>query len=463
LVPDRKKRSDFSVIFTVFSLVFQGFAIQPAPAAQAVNVQYIHDYIQQKHGVTVPIKASNPLQIANVKYLLCAVDRGNEIMNGVATNYCNHALATQQVVDTVATIDAVNRLMKRAVFSVTLTGTDAFSFQISASGTFSVDWGDGTTVETITKSDTTDTLYSHTYASIGNYTVQFAGTATGYSSDETTPAISFYNSTNRAKMTQIAGSLGAIFPTIGTISPRFVRTFSGCTGLTSIPSGLFSGINGAPVGRMFYSTFSGCTGLTGAIPAGLFGTLNGAPAQYMFYSTFYGCTGLTGTIPAGLFGTLNGAPAANMFDRTFARCSSLTGAIPAGLFSGISGAPAQQMFYQTFYGCTGLTGIIPAGLFGTLNGAPAQYMFYSTFYGCTGLTGIADGIWNISGVTNADATSVFGNMFMDCNKITSASPNIAPGSSVRLYTKFTAITSPGAPFSGCTSMSDYASMPDGWK
>jgi hypothetical protein len=114
LIPDRKKRSYFSVSFIVFSLIFQGFAVQPAPAAQAVNVQYIHDYIQQKHGITVPINASNPLQIANVKYLLCAVDRGNEIYTGgmATTDYCNHTLATQQVVDTVATIDAVNRLIK---------------------------------------------------------------------------------------------------------------------------------------------------------------------------------------------------------------------------------------------------------------------------------------------------------------------------------------------------------------
>jgi hypothetical protein len=93
-------------------LVFQGFAIQPAPAAQAVNVQYIHDYIQQKHGVTVPIKTTTPLQIANVKYLLCAVDKTNALCGGATTSYCTHALATQQVVDTVATIDAVNRLVQ---------------------------------------------------------------------------------------------------------------------------------------------------------------------------------------------------------------------------------------------------------------------------------------------------------------------------------------------------------------
>jgi hypothetical protein len=100
-------------------LVFQGFAIQPAPAAQAVNVKYIHDYIQQKHGVTVQINASNPLQIANVKYLLCAVDKTNSLCSTTTTNYCNHELATQQVVDTVATIDAVDRLIQCGIASAT--------------------------------------------------------------------------------------------------------------------------------------------------------------------------------------------------------------------------------------------------------------------------------------------------------------------------------------------------------
>jgi hypothetical protein len=96
----------------IFSLVFLGFAIQSAPAAQAVNVQYIHDYIYKVHGVTVPIKTTTPLQIANVKYLLCAVDKTNSLCGGATTSYCTHALATTQVVDTVATIDAVNRLVK---------------------------------------------------------------------------------------------------------------------------------------------------------------------------------------------------------------------------------------------------------------------------------------------------------------------------------------------------------------
>lgn len=81
-------------------------------AAQVANIQYIHNYITKKHGITVPIKSSIPTQIANVKYLLCAVDAANLALNGSATtSYCTHALATQQVVDTSAVIDAVDRLV----------------------------------------------------------------------------------------------------------------------------------------------------------------------------------------------------------------------------------------------------------------------------------------------------------------------------------------------------------------
>lgn len=84
-----------------------------AYSAQIVNVKYIHDYISKKHGISLPINASNNLQVANVKYLLCAVDAANSVYTGgkVKTSYCTNALATEQAVDTAATIDAVDRLI----------------------------------------------------------------------------------------------------------------------------------------------------------------------------------------------------------------------------------------------------------------------------------------------------------------------------------------------------------------
>ena len=166
------------------------------------------------------------------------------------------------------------------------------SLSRSAAGDFTIDWGDGN-VEKVTKSDTTNTTYSHTYDSAGEYTIGIGGEATAYDSDMFTAAISFSLNDNTAG---ISGSLGAIFGTLsdGT-NPRFYQTFFSNTNLTGeIPADLFAGISGAPASYMFRSTFNGCSGLTGEIPLGLFGNLTNRPQTSMFSSTFYNCSGLTG-------------------------------------------------------------------------------------------------------------------------------------------------------------------------
>ena len=125
-----------------------------AHAAQIVNVDYVHKLIAQKWDVSVPIKADSPMQVANMKYLLTAVDVANEILNGEkTTDYGNTEFATLQVADTVATIQAVDTLVRKEIeykFFLTTTSTNSFSFSISAAGEFVIDWGDGT-VETKTK------------------------------------------------------------------------------------------------------------------------------------------------------------------------------------------------------------------------------------------------------------------------------------------------------------------------
>jgi hypothetical protein len=324
--------------------------------------------------------------------------------------------------------------MKRTVFSVTLTGTDAFSFYMSASGIFTVDWGDGTSPQTITKPSVQDTNYSHSYSSTGNYVVRFSGVATGYSGGTDVPAITFRLSANKAKMTQIAGSLGAIFPTINGISPRFNSTFIECTGLTSLPETLFAGIT--------------------------------KPISYMFYQTFYGCSGLT-SLPAGLFSGITGAPVPYMFTSTFAVCSGLT-SLPSGLFATINGAPAAWMFQDTFAACSGLTGLLPNNLFGTYTGAPAERMFGGTFYRA-GISGANNGIWNLTGVSNTFAYLMFGLTFSECPNYTGASPTIAAGSSVKLWTHFSNYPgtdgdslSNGA-FRWTSKPSDVSAIPTGWK
>ena len=305
----------------------------------------------------------------------------------------------------------------------TITTTDmadntSFYVGISAAGTFYIDWGDGK-IQKITQSSTNSGVssYSHTYATGGVKTINFAGLATGYyrynSISTSYSPISFYNNTNIARL---AGSLGAIFPTLSgtssyTTNPRFLYTFSGCTNLTEIPATLFSGVT-RPYNYTFYGTFQNCTGLT-SIPATLFSNIQGAPAEYMFYQTFSGCTGLT-SIPVGLFSTIQGAPAQSMFYGTFSGCTGLT-SLPTGLFSGISGAPAGSMFRQTFENCSGLTGSIPSRFFGNLSGTLINnyYYFNQTFNGCTNLSGYVPtdlfaGLSYASSSTNNILNNVFG-------------------------------------------------------
>jgi hypothetical protein len=294
---------------------------------------------------------------------------------------------------------------KTFVMTIKTPADKTFSFQISASGNYKVDWGDGTAVEKITKSDTVLTKYSHTYPAVStNYTAKLSGLATGYNSDSYTPAITFYSANPQANLTGIAGNLGYIFPVVDnsktTGKPRFYSSFSGCKKITgSIPENLFAGINGAPAQNMFQSTFNGCTGLTGAIPGNLFAGIIGTTADSMFYGTFSGCTGLT----------------------------SISGA----LFSGISGAPALNMFSSTFYSCTGLTNI-PIGLFGNVSGTAQWGMFEGTFQVCTSLTGQSA---------------------------------LMPDGTTHLYEKWSSATTSnvGGMYWNTTGLADYASIPAAWK
>ncbi|MBD5400772.1 hypothetical protein HDR61_03450, partial [bacterium] len=306
-------------------------------------------------------------------------------------------------------------------FVTTTPDTSEFSFDISAKGTFYINWGDGN-IDEITRTNIDRETYSHTYASAGEHTIGVGGKATGYDVNGSYSAvISFHDNLNIAG---IDGSLGAVFPTLGYgRQPIFYRTFFGCANLKgAIPADLFKGVSGAPVKDMFGSTFYGCSGLTGPIPENLFAGISGAPAQSMFGYTFDGCSNLSGPIPENLFAGISGAPAFSMFMSTFYECSGLSGSIPEKLFAGISGAPASYMFGYTFYKCSGLSGSIPENLFAGISGAPASNMFNSTFSGCSGLTSIPENLFgDISGTAQY---GMFASMFYGCTSLTGASAKI---------------------------------------
>lgn len=463
----------FAVVVAPLTLSTRAWATDVAPI---INVKYVHDAIRTKWGLDIPYNAglANPSAAANMRYVLGMVDRANARFN-IETHYGTGPYATSAAANRTTANRAIENLVGYPFIATTTSDTTGFWFKLSASGTFFVDWGDGT-VDTIEKNDTSEQEFGHEYETAGTYVVKLGGRATGYNQDKEpevhptsldddavaygapdedynyVPVISFAGNEYLAK---IEGSLGKIFPTLpGGIQPRFSHTFVHCINLSgTIPGELFSGISGAPVAGMFYGTFSGSEGLTGAIPEKLFAGISGAPATGMFAETFFECLGLTGAIPEKLFAGISGAPAEFMFYETFAGCGGLTGAMPEKLFSGISGAPAPYMFYGTFAGCTGLTAIpeklfagisgapapnmfemtfyncdgltgqIPSGLFGNISGAPAPGMFYETFSGCSGLTGqIPSGLFG--DISGAPARSMFYSTFYKCKGLTAIPENL---------------------------------------
>ena len=185
----------------------------------------------------------------------------------------------------------------------------------------------------------------------------------------------FYNSTITSIPENIFGNL------TGDGAPSmFEQTFYWCKNLTTIERPLFSGTI-TPAERMFSYTFSN-TAIT-SIPDGLFAGIQGAPAGMMFSGTFNN-TALT-EIPADLFAGIQGAPAESMFNTTFAYTPITS--IPENLFAGISGPAATNMFVSTFAGCHSLTG--PSA---RTNG---QYLYeiwpnVSYMYTYSGATGLSD-------------------------------------------------------------------------
>ena len=157
------------------------------------------------------------------------------------------------------------------------------------------------------------------------------------------------------------------------VTSKEMSRFHNCTGLTSIPEGLFKNNVKA---EGFEATFYGCTGLT-SIPEKLFE--NNVNAK-QFHSTFGGCTGLT-SIPEGLF---KNNVKAESFEGAFIGCTGLT-SIPEDLFKNNVNV---KDFENTFIDCTGLTSI-PEGLF--KNNVKVEG-FGGAFYRCTGLTSIPEKI-----------------------------------------------------------------------
>ena len=272
-----------------------------------------------------------------------------------------------------------------AVNTTNIAANGTFTFKMSAIGTFDVSCGDDGVLTssandvsgtTITRSDTTEATYTCTYSTAGTHTIAFNGVATGYSTDTSATGTAIKFSENTA-VASVMGSLGAVFPTLGTNSgqqPIFYETFKNCSNLTTIPAELFSGVTGGSR-NMFYNTFVGCSSLT-AIPVGLFDDIDES-ADNMFFSTFSGCSTLT-SIPDHLFDNIT-TGAGSLFRTTFENCTSLT-SIPPELFANVT-TGGTNMFLDTFNGCSSLSGYISPKLFAGLIANQQTFQSASIFGG----------------------------------------------------------------------------------
>ncbi len=314
-------------VMCTFTLVFGAAHGADAPGmSPMVNLRYVHNLIEHEWGINIPIVSGRPSAPANMRYLFAVIDAANSKV-GTKTDYQHSEYATGFAANVNTSIKAVRTLIKpKYHFTATTTSdTTTFSFSISAAGSFYINWGDGTAMQKVIKPATGDQTISHTYATAGAYDIRIGGRATGYGSNFDSPVIAFDKNQNLAG---ISGSLGRIFPNVGTSMPIFVHTFYGCGNLTGqIPADLFAGIDeGVPADNMYSYTFYDCSGLTGEIPAGLFAGISGPSAYGMFAYTFAGCSGLTGPSARNPDGT----PLYNVFPYA-------TTAQVGGMYSGATG------------------------------------------------------------------------------------------------------------------------------
>ena len=325
----------------------------------------------------------------------------------------------------------------------------------------------------ITPNRTTDPTY--VYSQPGEYEVQIKGivqenTSFGKSSlgyyNNNLVGIKYWGENNFTNINKLGLGIRGNIPTPSRNSFENVKSFSEmfyiCANLTGkIPENLF---DNCPNVTTFKSVFLGCENLTGSIPTRLF---SNCPNVTSFEKTFYNCTNLTGRISPGFFDNCQNTIT---FQQVFAFCAGLTGSIPKGLFDNCSNVTDLS---HVFYNCSGLTGSIPTGLF---DNCPNVTTFSSIFYTCSGLTKIPAGLFdNCPDVTSfvhtffncVGLTEIPAGLFDSCPNVTNFNQTFAysinlEGMAPDLWNR-TNVTNFLKCFEHCTKLSNYNSIPSGWK
>jgi hypothetical protein len=157
-----------------------------------------------------------------------------------------------------------------------------------------------------------------------------------------------------------------------------------------------------------------------------------------------------------------------LFTATFVGWQSQVATIPTGLFDKVNTANAVilgPLYNQTFRNWKSTVANIPAGLFKSLDFSSAQDIENSmghTFNGWLG-TGnfneIVEGINLADKVDISNVAHVFGQMFLNANRITGKAMPF-----VNLFgDDFNFLDGVAFTFRGCTGLEDYSDIPIGWR
>lgn len=354
------------------------------------------------------------------------------------------------------------------IFKVAIAAGD-LSYTIPTVNTYSynftVNWGDGTPEGTVTAHGDPDG--THTYAGAGDYIITLTGTMTRLDFLNDTRLTWLYKITEGSGLTVLrftgAANLEGMsdFVEIPSTVTTLTEMFNGCTSLASICPTLFDNcVTQTNFSEVFYgctsiiaidwpmfqycaaaanfsSAFRGCTSLADV------GMANSS--AYVFYNcsaatsmanTFYGCTSLT-EVPAWLF---SDCPLVT----TFASCFAFSGleSPPGSLFMM---NPLVTTFTSVFRSCASLTSIQVNQIF---RYNTAVTTFNGAFYDCGELTSIFNNTYNTL-VTD------YRNCFYNCDKM--------GGSGLTFIANAPSASLTADCFQGCTGLSDYASIPAGWK
>jgi hypothetical protein len=322
-----------------------------------------------------------------------------------------------------------------------------------------VDYGDESELENITEFDGANV--THVYATAGIYQIKILGVCESFCVNDggfktLITNIIFWGNTG-LKVVNFRGcvnleSVPSDICGLGLLT-SLDYMFYGCTNLVSLPLGLFPS---CPLVTTAYRTFSH-SGIV-SVPSDLF---SGCPNITSFIETFTVCLDLE-TLPSGLFANNT---LVTSFAGTFGSCEGLT-TIPSELFDNNT---AVESFYTTF-SLTGITSL-PEGLFdhntlvwdfhhcfdtcAYLSTVPTNLFAYNTavttFHCCFSL---CVSLQALPIFTNNTSVTAFDSAFLACRSATGNAPDLWNTHPNAAHTDC---------FGSCTSLTNYASIPNGWK